>query len=94
MDSSKVAAIIPAAGSGTRMGLSAPKQFFELNGIPILIHTLLVFQQTDAVGHIIVVVPQDNCSQVAELVQEYSLDKVLKVVAGGQFRQESVLAGL
>ena len=94
MDSSKVAAIIPAAGSGTRMGLSAPKQFFELNNIPILIHTLLVFQQTDAVGHIIVVVPQDNCSQVAKLVQEYSLDKVLKVVAGGQFRQDSVMAGL
>jgi 2-C-methyl-D-erythritol 4-phosphate cytidylyltransferase/2-C-methyl-D-erythritol 2,4-cyclodiphosphate synthase len=90
----KVAAIIPAAGSGTRMGLSSPKQFFELEGTPILIHTLQVFQQVDAIGHIVVVVPQCNCSQVAELVQKYNLDKVFKVVAGGERRQDSVLAGL
>ncbi|MEJ2270848.1 MAG: 2-C-methyl-D-erythritol 4-phosphate cytidylyltransferase, partial [Desulfobulbaceae bacterium] len=42
MNPSKVAAIIPAAGSGTRMGLSTPKQFFELKGVPILLHTLRV----------------------------------------------------
>jgi len=75
------------------MGLLAPKQFFELEGTPILIHTLQVFQQTDAVGHIVVVVPQESCSQVAELVQKYGLIKVFKVVAGGKHRQDSVLAG-
>jgi len=94
MEPSKIAAIIPAAGSGTRMGLSYPKQFFELQGAIILIHTLRVFQQVDAIGHIVVVVPQDSCSQVAELVQEYELFKVFKVVAGGKRRQDSVLAGL
>jgi 2-C-methyl-D-erythritol 4-phosphate cytidylyltransferase/2-C-methyl-D-erythritol 2,4-cyclodiphosphate synthase len=94
MEPSKVAAIIPAAGSGSRMGLHSPKQFFELEGTPILIHTLQVFQQADAVGHIVVVVPQDNCSPVAELVQEYELTKVFKVVSGGKYRQDSVLAGL
>ena len=45
----KVAAIITAAGSGSRMGLSAPKQFYELGGIPILIHTLHVFQQVNGI---------------------------------------------
>jgi 2-C-methyl-D-erythritol 4-phosphate cytidylyltransferase/2-C-methyl-D-erythritol 2,4-cyclodiphosphate synthase len=94
MNPSKVAAIIPAAGSGIRMGLPSPKQFFELEGIPILIHTLRVFQQVDAVGHIVVVVPMESCSQVAELVQEYNLKKVFKVVVGGERRQDSVLAGL
>jgi 2-C-methyl-D-erythritol 4-phosphate cytidylyltransferase/2-C-methyl-D-erythritol 2,4-cyclodiphosphate synthase len=94
MDPSKVAAIIPAAGSGSRMGLSSPKQFFELFGTPILIHTLMAFQYADAVGQIVVVAPQDNCSQVAELVHEYELDKVVKIVAGGRRRQDSVQAGL
>ena len=94
MTPDKVAAIIPAAGIGSRMGLLAPNQFFELEGTPILIHTLQVFQQTDAVGYIVVVVPQESCSQVAELVQKYGLAKVFKVVAGGKHRQDSVLAGL
>ena len=94
MEPSKVAAIIPAAGSGIRMGLPSPKQFFDLEGTPILIHTLQVFQQVESIGLIIVVVPQYSCSHVAELVQEYNLDKVFKVVAGGERRQDSVLAGL
>ena len=94
MNSSKVAAIIPAAGSGIRMGLSSPKQFFELEGVPILIHTLRVFQQADAVGHIIVVVPADDCSRVEDLVQRNNLTKVSRVVAGGKERQDSVFTGL
>jgi len=94
MDTSKVAAIIPAAGSGIRMGLSAPKQFFELGGVPILIHTLRVFQQAEAIGHILVVVPAANCALVEELVQRNDLTKVYRVVAGGKERQDSVRAGL
>ena len=94
MNPSKVAAIIPAAGSGIRMELSFPKQFFELEGVPILIHTLRVFQQAESIGHIIVVVPSGNCLWVEELVQSYHLTKVYRVVAGGNERQDSVLAGL
>ncbi|KPJ99443.1 MAG: hypothetical protein AMJ60_05005 [Desulfobacterales bacterium SG8_35] len=94
MNPSKVAVIIPAAGSGIRMGLDYPKQFFELQGVPILVHTLRVFQQLDAIGHIIVVVPADNCSWVEDLVQRNDLTKVCRVVAGGKERQDSVLAGL
>jgi len=75
MNPSKVAAIIPAAGSGTRMGLSTPKQFFELKGVPILLHTLRVFQQIEAIGHIIVVVSSENCSRVEELVRNDHLTK-------------------
>jgi len=94
MESSKVAAIIPAAGSGIRMGLSAPKQFFELQGVPVLIHTLRVFQQVKAIGVVIVVVPSEHCVWVEELVQRYQLTKVYRVTAGGKERQDSVLAGL
>ena len=94
MNSSKIAAIIPAAGSGSRMGLPSPKQFFELEGVPILIHTLQVFQQVESIGLIIVVVPRENCTWVEEQVQKYNLSKVFKVIAGGKHRQDSVLAGL
>jgi 2-C-methyl-D-erythritol 4-phosphate cytidylyltransferase/2-C-methyl-D-erythritol 2,4-cyclodiphosphate synthase len=94
MNPLKVAAIIPAAGSGIRMGLSSPKQFFELEGVPILIHTLRVFQQAEAIGHIIVVVPSEYCPWVEDLVQSNNLTKVYRVIAGGNKRQDSVLAGL
>ncbi len=94
MNPSKVAAIIPAAGSGIRMGLPLPKQFLALKGVPILVHTLRVFQQVDAIGYIIAVVPAESCDLVEELVQQYQLDKVTRVVAGGKERQDSVLAGL
>jgi len=94
MNPSQVAAIIPAAGSGIRMGLPVPKQFFELGGVPILFRTLRVFQQVEAIGHIIVVVPSENCSLVEEMVQRYHLGKVDAVIAGGRERQDSVRAGL
>ncbi|MBW2506801.1 MAG: 2-C-methyl-D-erythritol 4-phosphate cytidylyltransferase, partial [Deltaproteobacteria bacterium] len=94
MNPSKVAAIIPAAGRGIRMGLPLPKQFFALEGVPVLVHTLRVFQQVDAIGYIIAVVPAESCDQVEKLVQQYKLDKVTRVVAGGKERQDSVLAGL
>jgi 2-C-methyl-D-erythritol 4-phosphate cytidylyltransferase/2-C-methyl-D-erythritol 2,4-cyclodiphosphate synthase len=94
MNPSKVAAIIPAAGSGIRMGLSSPKQFYELAGDPILVHTLRVFQQIEAIGHIVVVVPAENCPWVEDLVQSNHLTKVYRVIAGGNERQDSVLFGL
>ena len=94
MNPSKVAAIIPAAGSGIRMGLPSLKQFFELEGVPVLVHTLRVFEKIEAIGHIIVVVPAESCSLVGDMVQQYQLGKVTRIIAGGKERQDSVLAGL
>ena len=76
------------------MGLPSPKQFFELEGTPILIHTLRVFQQIESIGFVIVVVPLESCAWAEEQVQKNQLSKVFKVVAGGKHRQDSVLAGL
>jgi 2-C-methyl-D-erythritol 4-phosphate cytidylyltransferase/2-C-methyl-D-erythritol 2,4-cyclodiphosphate synthase len=94
MNSAKACAIIPAAGSGIRMGLPAPKQFLELEGQPILLRTLRVFQESKQIDAIIVVVPGPYCARVEELVQDARLTKVCRVVAGGARRQDSVLAGL
>ena len=76
------------------MGLPGPKQFFELDGIPILIRTLQIFQQLESIGLIIVVVPLASCDWVEEQVQNSHLSKIFKVVAGGKHRQDSVLIGL
>ena len=62
------------------MGLAVPKQFYELGNIPLLIHTLSVFQQVDRIGLIVVAAPRDNCSEVAGQIQHYGIDKVFKVV--------------
>ncbi len=94
MESSKTAAIIPAAGIGKRMGLSMPKQCYELGGKPILAHTLQRIGQADSIGSIILVVPSDHKDWAERLVQEYQLAKVTQVIAGGEHRQDSVQAGL
>jgi len=94
MDSSKTAAIIPAAGIGKRMGLPMPKQCYELGGKPILAHTLQRIGQADSIGSIILVVPADHKDWAERLVQEYQLAKVTQIIAGGELRQDSVQAGL
>jgi 2-C-methyl-D-erythritol 4-phosphate cytidylyltransferase / 2-C-methyl-D-erythritol 2,4-cyclodiphosphate synthase len=89
------AAIIPAAGSGTRMGLNHPKQFHHLAGTPILIHTIRAFIAVPAIDLIVVVVPPEWIADTRQLLAEHSLgNKTILVVVGGARRQDSVRAGL
>ena len=94
MEPSKTAAIVPAAGAGKRMGLSMPKQYFELQGKPILAHTLQRLEQADGIGSIILVVSADHLEWAERLVQEYKFSKVTQVIIGGERRQDSVQSGL
>lgn len=91
----KVVAIIPAAGAGVRMGGKEAKQFLEIQGKPILALTLERFQLSPAIHAIVAVVPAgevDFCR--TEVVERYSLTKVMKVIAGGKRRQDSVRLGI
>lgn len=89
------AAIIPAAGSGSRMGLNHPKQYHFLAGAPILVHTVRVFVTSSCVDEIIVVVPADRVEATRQLLTDYDLaEGTVQVTAGGRRRQDSVLAGL
>jgi len=91
----KTVAIIPAAGSGIRMGSDKAKQFLDLDGRPLLAVTLKPFQLCRRVDAIILVVPSrevDNCRE--RIVEQFGLDKVLKVVPGGERRQDSVRLGV
>lgn len=89
-----VTAIIPAAGSGRRMGGGTPKQFQELAGLPVLIHTLRLFAAEPQVDEIVVAAAPDQVETTWELVRRYQVQKVTRVVAGGAERQESVWQAL
>ncbi|MDH3394420.1 MAG: 2-C-methyl-D-erythritol 4-phosphate cytidylyltransferase, partial [Desulfobulbaceae bacterium] len=73
---SKIIAIIPAGGSGQRMGLPRPKQFYELAGSPVLVHTLKAFQRAAGIDGIIVVAPADYLAEVEAMVASHGLDRV------------------
>lgn len=85
--------IIPAAGQGKRMGLGVNKQFINLDGKPILIHTLESFQRKSWINEIIVVANPKEVNIVTELIRSYDL-RVTRVVPGGKERQESIENGL
>jgi 2-C-methyl-D-erythritol 4-phosphate cytidylyltransferase len=87
-------AIIAAAGQGTRIGGNRAKQFLELAGTPIIIHTLRSFELCEAIQEIILVLPaQDTAGFLAE-AEKPRLRKLSKIVPGGTTRAESVLKGL
>jgi 2-C-methyl-D-erythritol 4-phosphate cytidylyltransferase len=91
----KTVAIIPAAGSGIRMGSDRAKQFAEIAGRPLLAVTLKPFQTCHAVDAIILVVPSMDVGYCRkEIVERFNLEKVKKVVPGGTRRQDSVRLGL
>lgn len=91
----KVVAVVPAGGTGKRMGVGTPKQFLMLGGVPMMLHALRVLDRTPGVTEVILVVPKEERDRaLAEVVERYGLKKVLKVVPGGATRQESVQHGL
>lgn len=91
----KIVAIIPAAGTGIRMGTDTPKQFLLLEDMPILAITLKTFQECRLIDDIIVVVHKDEIGHCEnDIVKKYDYSKVRKVVAGGERRQDSVRMGL
>lgn len=89
-------AIIFAGGVGSRMGGadSAPKQFIEVAGKPILVWTVEHFQDHAQVESIYIASVADYIPDVQKLVDRFGLDKVRAVVAGGDSAQASILNGL
>ncbi|MGA3081912.1 MAG: 2-C-methyl-D-erythritol 4-phosphate cytidylyltransferase [Terracidiphilus sp.] len=85
-----VFAILPAAGLGTRMAGPQPKQFLALDGIPILIHSLRAFAAVERVTAICVAVRKPEMERVEAQVAEYGFAGRVRVVEGGDNRQESV----
>ena len=87
-------AIIVAGGKGVRMQTDIPKQFIELNGTPILMHTLEVFHSYDPLIQLILVLPASQIDFWNDLCEEYSFHLKHQVVEGGPDRFSSVKNGL
>ncbi|RKI38675.1 2-C-methyl-D-erythritol 4-phosphate cytidylyltransferase [bacterium D16-51] len=83
-------AMIFAGGKGVRMGSGIPKQFLEIHGKPILVHTLELFQEHDMIDKIYVSVLKEYIEKTRKLVKKYQLDKVVSVIAGGETAQDSI----
>jgi 2-C-methyl-D-erythritol 4-phosphate cytidylyltransferase len=87
-------AVIVAAGRGTRMGTKESKQYLELLGKPILVHTLHIFDRMAEIGEIVLVTGAEDLERCGALVRENGLRKVTAIVAGGAERQHSVRIGI
>ncbi len=87
-------AIIVAAGNSTRMSALGNKQFLSLLGVPVLARTIMAFNNSTQVDDIIIVTKGNLIGEVNALCAKYSLDKVSRIIRGGDSRQESVKRGL
>ena len=89
----KCSAVIVSAGLARRMG-GIDKVLAPLGELPVLVHTLYAFQDCPVIDEIVVVAREDLVVDVGRLCREFNLDKVRKVIVGGQERIHSVQAGL
>lgn len=86
-------AIIVAAGSGTRFGSKTPKQFLEILGKPLVIHTLERFENCSAIDETILVLPAGEIADFRQTAEKYHLKKLAQIISGGETRAASVLNG-
>jgi 2-C-methyl-D-erythritol 4-phosphate cytidylyltransferase/2-C-methyl-D-erythritol 2,4-cyclodiphosphate synthase len=87
-------AIIPAAGSGSRLGGTVAKQFIEIAGAPILIHTLRRFEACADIDAIIVPLPPASLTDFREQLETHRLRKPVRLISGGSERSLSILSAL
>ena len=91
----KATVLIPAAGTGRRMGTGISKQYLNLAGMPILAHTLRLFDNHPLIEHIYPIIALEEipyCQQ--QIIERYGIRKVVRLVPGGAARQDSVRNGL
>ncbi len=90
----KKAVIIVAAGSGSRMGGELPKQYLQLRGKPLIIHTLEKFKHFDPDMRVVVVLAPAHKELWEPLVSSYEIARGLTLAPGGASRYDSVKSGL
>jgi len=87
-------AIIPAAGSGSRFGGETPKQFIEIAGAPIIVHTLKRFDECEEIGTIVVALRQEEVERFERSLCAHKIRKPVRPVVGGAERSDSILNAL
>jgi 2-C-methyl-D-erythritol 4-phosphate cytidylyltransferase len=94
MAMTRITAILPAAGLGTRMGGEMPKQFLELDGMPVLIFTLHRLAACPAITEFIISTRAEEVDSITARVAKENLGRPVRVVRGGDTRQDSVANAL
>ena len=93
--SQETVAVIVAGGSGSRVRAPRPKQFLELMGKPLLAHTVAPFVESRDIGNVVVVLPRQDFDHHERLMARWlSPGEHLKIVPGGDSRQDSVWNGI
>jgi 2-C-methyl-D-erythritol 4-phosphate cytidylyltransferase len=87
-------ALIVAGGKGTRIKSNVPKQFLELNGLPVLMHTIAAFYRYSEKINVIVVIPEDDFPVWQQLCSKHLFHKPVVLQKGGDTRFQSVKYGL
>src|ERR1700681_1738149 len=90
----RITAILPASGLGTRMGAETPKQFLELDGTPIVIHSLRRIAACPLVTDIIVATRGDVMEALRSTIGAEKFTQSVRIVRGGDSRQDSVARAL
>ncbi len=93
MHKKDVSVIIVAAGNATRMG-GLNKQLLEIDGIPVIMRSILTFEPLDEVYEIIIVTKKEDISVIRKLIEQYNITKPIKLVEGSDTRQRSVQNGI
>lgn len=84
-----IVAIITCAGSSSRMkGIN--KQFADVGGIPVIVRSILAFQNNENIGSIVISAKSEDIIKIQGFLNEYNLSKVTDIVCGGQTRADSV----
>jgi len=90
-----ISVIVVGAGAGKRFDHKLPKQFANLAGRPVIVHSLQKFDRIKSVSEIVVVLPKRFLNYFqTEICTKYQLKKVSRIIEGGSTRQESVYRGL
>ncbi len=90
----KVVAIIPAAGTGSRMRMQKNKLLLEVSGHTVLAHTLRAFESCPLVDEVLVVANEQDIFSYRDIISEEGFRKVKEIIRGGESRAESVYQGI
>ncbi|MDD4688331.1 MAG: 2-C-methyl-D-erythritol 4-phosphate cytidylyltransferase [Eubacteriales bacterium] len=93
MSKIQITVIIVAAGDSTRMG-GINKQLFEIDGKPVIAHTIAAFEKADKISSIIIVIKKETIPQLQTLCRDYGFSKVTYIIEGGKERCDSVMRGI
>ena len=91
---SRTVAILPAAGFGTRMGADSPKQFLPLDGVPVIVFTLRRLAACPSISEFLIATRPDEVEALAARIAEEKIGRRVRVLRGGDTRQQSVANAL